>query len=70
MAKHGVDRYVTNDEYKILILTAYHDVICPKGKGCKERDDHIARLGTNFSTLQRFLDRLSELELEDAISAS
>jgi hypothetical protein len=71
VAKHGVDRgYVTEDEYQNTVLIAYHDAICPDRKECDRREAHTAQLVRNYATLKRFLDRLAELELEDAIRAS
>jgi hypothetical protein len=69
MAKHGVDRYATEAEHKSMVLIAYHDAICPERQECSEQDDHTAQLAGNYPTLKRFLDRLSELELADAIRA-
>jgi hypothetical protein len=67
--KHGADRYVTSDEHKTMVLLAYHDAICPEREKCTEREQHTGQLVGNFPTLERFLNRLSELELEDAVSA-
>ncbi len=68
--KHSVEREVTRDEYQELVLLAYHDAICPEREKCTEREDHTAQLVGNYATLKRFLDRLSDMELEDAVRAS
>jgi hypothetical protein len=67
--KHGVEPREDTD-HKSMVLIAYHDAICPEGTECTERDDHTAQLVGNYPTLKRFLDRLSDLELDEAIRAS
>ncbi len=69
MGKHGVESGGETD-HKTMVLLAYHDAICPESTECTERESHTAQLVGNYPTLKRFLDRLSDLELEDAVRAS
>jgi hypothetical protein len=68
MAKHGVDHYRTTEEHRALVSLAWHDVTCPEGPECITRPVHAAEANVTYTGhLERFLERLSELELDDAV---
>jgi hypothetical protein len=69
MGKHGVEPSGEID-HKTMVLLAYHDAICPESTECDDREKHTAQLVGNYPTLKRFLDRLSDMELEEAVRAS
>jgi hypothetical protein len=68
MGRHGVDRYITDSERRALVALAWHDVTCPEGPECPDRPAHAAsQHASNTDALQRFMERLSELETEVAL---
>jgi hypothetical protein len=62
--------YLTDGERRAMIALAWHDVVCPEGSECRDRPMHAASQQlASTGHLERFLERLSELELEEATSA-
>lgn len=63
-----MDRYVTNLEYRALIALAWHDCVCPDSDMCIDRDKHAAVQDiVTTGLLSQFLERLSDLETEEAL---
>lgn len=68
MGKHGIDTFRTTSEHRAMIVLAWHDVTCPEGPECRDRPLHAAEASVASSGhLERFLERLTELELDDAV---